>query len=253
MKISLILLTLLSINENVMAMKIIDLTHTISKNVPTWSGKQGFDEQIHLTCKDGFCVKSYTMSASLGTHMDAPSHVIERAQTIDELKPEMLVAPGCVIDVSDKVQNNADYAVSVEDILGFEEKYGKIPENSIVFALTGWDQYWDNSAQYRNVDKNGIMHFPGFSADTAQLLIERNVAGIGIDTFSPDPGALGSFPVHQIMLSAGKFIIENLTNLKSLPATGSQIIALPLKIKDGAESPARVIAIISFYPRTKDL
>ena len=91
------------------------------------------------------------------------------------------------------------------------------------------------------------MHFPSFSAKATELLIERNIAGIGIDTLSPDTGALGMFPAHQIMLSAGKFIIENLTNLKLLPAFGAQIIALPLKIKDGPESPARVIAIVQKY------
>jgi len=45
------------------------------------------------------------------------------------------------------------------------------------------------------------------------------------------------------MHGAGKMGLTSLCNLDSLPANGSIIIALPLKIEDGSGSPVRVIAI----------
>ena len=55
------------------------------------------------------------------------------------------------------------------------------------------------------------MHFPAFSAASAELLLKRNVAGIAIDTLSPDcldP----DFTVHTLILGAGKYIIENIAD-----------------------------------------
>jgi hypothetical protein len=64
---------------------------------------------------------------------------------------------------------------------------------------------------------------------------------LGMDTPSPDRAP---YQVHQSLLSAGIYIIENLTNLNKL--TGEkyfEIISLPLKIKANS-SPARVLARI---------
>jgi kynurenine formamidase len=45
------------------------------------------------------------------------------------------------------------------------------------------------------------------------------------------------------MHGAGKFGLTSLVNLDELPATGSVLIATPLKIVNGSGSPVRVIAI----------
>ncbi|HEY7670116.1 MAG TPA: cyclase family protein, partial [Hyphomicrobium sp.] len=38
--------------------------------------------------------------------------------------------------------------------------------------------------------------------------------------------------------------LENVTNLKSLPATGAWVLALPMKIANGTGAPARVVALV---------
>ncbi len=75
------------------------------------------------------------------------------------------------------------------------------------------------------------------------MLLQRNISGIGIDTFSPDPAIQEDYPVHHLMLKAGKFQIENLKHIEQLPASGALLIALPIKIQNGTEAPARVIAL----------
>src|SRR5262249_52760821 len=112
-------------------------------------------------------------------------------------------------------------------------------------ANTGWHKRWDKPSEYRNSDNNGIMHFPGFAPSTIEFLLERNVSGIGIDTLSPDGSNL-DFPVHHLLLGAGKFIIENLTNLDELSPIGGYIIALPPKIKDATEANLRVVALLPY-------
>jgi len=73
--------------------------------------------------------------------------------------------------------------------------------------------------------------------------LERGAAGIGIDTLSPDRPEDG-FPAHKLLLGAGKFIVENAANLRSLPPLGSQVLVAPIKISGGTEAPVRLMGFI---------
>lgn len=108
---------------------------------------------------------------------------------------------------------------------------------------TGWSRYWNEPEKYRNLNDKGEILAPTFSRDVGQLLLDRNVIGIGIDTLSPDDYGRG-YPIHQMLLSADKYIIENLTNLDKLPKKGAYLIAFPPKILGGTEAPIRAVALI---------
>jgi kynurenine formamidase len=180
------------------------------------------------------------MHAGIGTHMDAPSHCIPGGIGIDQIPLEQLLVPCVVIDVS--AQAFDQYQVSVDEILAFEQRHGKIPEHALVIFYTGWEKFWHDPEKYRN-----DYHFPCLSKEVAQWLLDRNVAGMGIDTLSPDRPETG-FWVHQLLLGAGKYIIENVANAKSVPATGAYSLALPIKAKDATEAPMRLVAIIFSSP-----
>lgn len=221
--------------------RVIELTHLLSSEVPTWSGSCGFCLEIKKDYDQMFRVQQIKMHAGVGTHMDAPSHCIPGGNSIADIPLEQFIVPACVIDISAKA--HADYELSVEDIEEYERAHDKIPEGSLVIAHTGWGRFWPNSEAYRNVDVNGRMHFPAFSGQAAELLVKRSIVGIAIDTFSPD--CLDeTFPVHKAILGAGKYIIENIANCSQLPAKGSYVIALPLRAEKATESPIRIIGLI---------
>ena len=183
------------------------------------------------------------MHAGIGTHIDAPSHRIQGGLSVSEIPLENLIAPACVINVVSKA--SPDYEISVEDIQQYEKVYGIIPKGALVIAYTGWSRFWLDPINYRNIDKFEQMHFPAFSSKAAELLLERDVAGIAIDTLSPD--CLNStFPVHLLILGAGKYIIENIADCASLPAKGAFVITLPLRAQS-SESPVRIIGLIPNY------
>ena len=46
----------------------------------------------------------------------------------------------------------------------------------------------------------------------------------------------------QNLLGSGRVAFENLANLSKLPARGATFVGLPLKLKGGSGSPARVFA-----------
>lgn len=218
----------------------IDLTHTLTSAIPNWSGSCGFKHKIisdysNSTSALQFRVQSIEMSAGIGTHMDAPSHCFPGKADIADLPLEQLIAPCVKIDVSSKAHDS--YQVNPEDIIEFENQFGKIEKDSFVIIQTGWEKFWQDPKKYRNE-----LVFPTISRQAAELLLAREIVGLGIDTLSPD-GATDGFPVHQVILGAGKYIIENVANLHSLPPTGAYTIALPLKFQDGTESPIRLIAM----------
>lgn len=221
---------------------IVDLSHELHGGVPTWTGDCGFRSCVDLDYDDVGCrVMSYQSAAGVGAHMDAPSHFVAGAVGISEISVENLVAPLCVIRVS--IGEDSDYLISEEDVVRFEKRYGSIPERSLVVADTGWAQYWKDSERYRNMDPSGQMHFPGFHVDAVERLLHRGIAGIGVDTLSPD-GRSTEFFVHHLILPQGKYIIENLANLHLVPEFGAWAVALPPKIHGGAEAPCRCIALV---------
>jgi len=77
------------------------------------------------------------------------------------------------------------------------------------------------------------------------LVDKRNINAIGIDTPSIDYGKSEFFKSHVILLSENIPVFENLTNLDQLPASGFEIIALPMKIKGGSGAPLRIVAILN--------
>lgn len=223
--------------------KCIDLTHALTSNCPTWSGGCGFRSEIGADYdRGGYRTQNLTMQAGIGTHMDAPSHFCQGGCSIAEIPLEQLIAPLCLVDISRHA--DADYQLSLGDLAAYEHIYGPITAGSIVVAYTGWSRFWSEPVRYRGLEKSsGVRRFPSISAQAAQRLVELDVAGIGIDTLSPDSSD-PNFPVHQTLLGAGKFILENLANCDQLPAAGAYLVALPLKMEGVTESAVRAIGLI---------
>lgn len=201
----------------------IDLTHTLENEIPSWDGDCGFKYSILSDYDEEFCTHSISMKAGVGTHMDAPAHCVAGGKTIDAFTLNELIAPCIVIDFS-----------KGETIESFEKMHGKILKGSFVLIRTGWDRYWKDPVKYQN-------NFPTVSKEAAELLLARDIAGLGVDTLSPDARE-GDFPVHKIFLGAGKVLIENVANSDQLPPIGCTLFVLPLKIKAGTEAPIRLIA-----------
>lgn len=222
--------------------QLIDLTHTLDESIPTWNASCGFNHDIHIDyidCKDEykFRVMKVKMHAGIGTHMDAPSHCISGGKFIHDFDINTLLMPCFVIDVVDKCHEL--YSLTAQDILDFENKYEKITNSSCVMVKTGWSKYWNEPLKYHN---NHV--FPSVSSEATELLIERGVKAIAVETLSPDRPKDG-FKVHNLFLSAGNIIVENVANLDSMPLIGGLVMIIPIKIKNGTEAPIRLIGLIN--------
>ena len=226
---------------------IFDLTHAVDPSAPDYgAGKSPFAaEDVAQFDKDGYYARRISVPEHFSTHLDAPAHFVKGAWTVEQIPPQRLTGPLVVLDVTAKAEKNDDYEIGLDDVAGWEKQHGEIPAGAIVVARTGWAARWDSAPSYRNADKSGKLHFPGYSAKAAQFLVEsRNVAALGIDTLSVDPGPSQDFPVHHYTAKHNVYHLENVANLSLLPASGATAVVAPMKLTGGSGSPVRIFAFV---------
>lgn len=246
---------------------IIDLSHTLDKNAPKyplseelWPNFTYYKQQILAESWINWGTEGMWLSIGktefyehYGTHMDAPSHFGSGRQTMAEIPIERLIGPGVVINVKDKAKENPNYAVTKNDILEYEAKYGRIPPRAIVLMNSGWSVYYNNHKIYLgSTDLKDVtsFNFPGFGLDACEFLLgERQVSVVGVDTMSLDPGqpadVYGSpYPCHHHLQPENVPLLENVANLDAIPCNGTTIFLGGLKTRTGTGSPTRIFAII---------
>jgi kynurenine formamidase len=232
--------------------RMVDLTHSFNAQTIYWPNAPStfkLDKYAYGKTEGGYFYSSFGFSSPEhgGTHLDAPIHFSEKGRTTDQIPLSQLIGPAVVIDVSAKVKANADYRLTADDVRDFEKAHGAIKPGTIVLLRTDWSKRWPNKKAYLGDDAPGRttqLHFPSFGADAAKLLVERRVGAIGLDTPSIDYGPSTDFIVHQIVYGANIPGFENLTSLDQLPATGTILIALPMKIEGGSGGPLRAVALV---------
>ena len=213
-------------------MKVIDLTLTISENIPTFPGSpQPNFINWETIDKDGYNLELLFLSSHTGTHMDAPYHFLKKGQKIDQIMTKRLVTEAILI----KIRKQAGQAITKSDIEKFEKKYGKIDDGSTVVFHTGWQ---------KNLKKESyFLKNPGLAISAAKYLTSKKINLVGIDSPSIDLGKDSKFSVHHILAKSGILIVENLTNLDKINSEKFHLIVAPLKLKGATGSPVRAIAL----------
>ena len=212
---------------------VVDLGHPLRGSDPSWDGKPAFDRKG--TPQNG----RFESQEHFGTHLDAPSH-FGGTWTTDQIPVDRLVRPGVCINVTGKPE---DYQVTVADVKAWESRNGAVPEGAVVFFATGWDVRWPDRKSYMN-ERGGVKHFPGLSVELGRYLVERRIAGIGIDTASIDYGPSQKYETHNITNPANIYHIENARNLTKLPPTGFTVVVAPVNLAGGSGGPTRVFALL---------
>lgn len=235
--------------------KWIDLTHDFSEQSIFWPTANGFKKTTVFegVTDRGFYYTAYDIKLAEhgGTHMDAPVHFAEGAHSADKVPLEKMIGPAAVIDVSSKTAGNRDYQISVEDVLNWERRHGRLVNGAIVLFNTGSSRYWPDRVKYMGTDKRGEagvreLSFPGIHPDAARLLATgRTIKAVGLDTPSIDYGKSKNFMTHRILFERNIPGFENVANLDAMPATGAYVFALPMKIKNGSGAPLRIVGFVS--------
>ena len=222
----------------------VDLSHPLSPKTPHWEGfpTQGVSEFLNLD-DSIFLVHEYTNVGQYGTHVDAPSHMLQNARSLDEIGVEEMICPLCVIDKRAEVERDCDFIMRVSDIQSFEQEHGPIPEGAFVVFCSGWSKRNDLD----NLDQDGNRHFPAWDMQALQYLFEeRKAGGIGhetSDTESPLTSGKTNYDVERYVLAQDKIQAELLANVEKCPPMGALIFVTFPKVVGGSGFPARCFAL----------
>jgi kynurenine formamidase len=206
------------------------LGHVFSVNASVFPGDPVPEIKVVANIPDdGFQVEEVKTGVHTGTHIDAPGHFIEGARTIDDLAAKEFVWPAYVIDVRARMAATAEdgFQLTVDDIRAYERENGKIAKGSMVIIRTGFDQFYGTPAFLGDT--------PGFSGDAVNWLVaNRQIGGVGSDTFGPDATSDADYSATYNILAADKVALPGLNNLAELQVKGDLIMAPAVALKDGS-------------------
>ena len=214
-------------------MKVIDLTHLISEDMPVYPGTEGPKLSPANTYeKDGFKETLMTMYTHTGTHMDPPAHLFPGRTTLDQFPAAQFVGRALVIDCTDLQDGQRVPLTSIT-------RYGsKAEEADFLLFRFGWDRFWGTPAYFGN--------YPYLSDEAVDFIIAHHKKGVGLDVIGIDPIADAHLTIHRKLFAQNEIVvIENLTNLEHVGDDLFWFMALPLKHVDADGSPIRAIA---FWP-----
>jgi kynurenine formamidase len=202
-------------------MNLIDLTHTIHRNIAVFPGDDPIRlEQIKTLERDGFNNFRLTSGMHVGTHIDGPMHMTPDTRMMAELPLDAFTGRGVLIDVRG------------EQKIEFRESFRTmIRPDDIVLFYSGLDILFGKPQYFTD--------YPDITGELAQFLADQHVKIVGLDWVSPD-----HYPhsIHEILFRSNVLILENLTNLGHLlHETNFEIFAFPLKI-EADSSIVRVVA-----------
>jgi kynurenine formamidase len=226
--------------------RVVSLSHVVHSSIPGWPGDPEVEyETVAQISEQGYYLRRFCLGEHSATHMNAPVSFHQDGFSIDAYQPDSLVVPAVVVDVRDRAEASPDYCLTREDLQNWEREFGTVPMRSVALLYTGWQARWDSPEEFFNQDDSGHFHFPGFGPEATRFLLDRRqVAGIGIDTHGVDGGRDETFAVNRLVLERPRIVLENLTNLDQLPATGATLVIGILRLKEGSGSPASVLALL---------
>ena len=211
-------------------MKVIDLTHIITEDMPVYPGTEKPTLMTANTYeKDGFKETRLSMYSHTGTHVDPPAHIFPGRTTLDQFPADQFLGKALVIDCSELQEGDA---ITMNHIL----KYGnKADEADFLLFYLGWDQYWGTEAYFGN--------YPCIDMEVLAYILAGDYKGIGFDVIGLDPIEDVELTRHK-MLFKDKDIL-NIENLKNLGLCGDELFSFgcfPLKTEDSDGAPIRAMA-----------
>ena len=176
--------------------------------------------------RDGYRVSHLHLGSHSGTHVDAPSHVVEDGLAVDELPLHLLVGPAVVVDLRD---------LGPREAVGWQRLAAYARPGRMLVLHTGWSRFWA-SVRY---DEH-----PYLAADAAKALVAAGVRTVGIDAPSIDETGGPGLPAHEALLGAGGVVVENLTDLAAVDHPEPVLSVLPLPLRGCDGSPVRAVALL---------
>lgn len=206
-------------------MKIINISQNIASEMVCYPGLSNFNSTWARTYeKDMIRLSEISMATHVGTHIEAPYHLLEDGSKLDESDLGVFYGKAEVIDLSFVEQKITKETVT---------KYINAKADKILLKTKNSSLFNHDSFRRDYVYIDG---------DAARLLVKRNIHLIGFDYASVDKYKDKHKKTHKILFSNNIVILENI-NLNGV-SPGQYILAcFPLHIEAIEASPCRAVLI----------
>lgn len=216
--------------------RLIDLSHVIEAGMITYKGLPAPLICDHLSREASrsvyaegteFQIDRIELVGNTGTYLDTPYHRYADGYDLADL-PLARVADceAIVVRIEGAATRAIDWtAFAAQDV-----------RDKAVLVHTGWDRHWRTDQYFEG--------HPHLTEAAAVYLRDHGARLVGIDSFNIDNVSKDTRPVHSVLLAAGIPIVEHMTRLDQLPASGFRFSAVPPKVRHMGTFPVRPWAIL---------
>ena len=200
--------------------RLFDLSPPLSARLAVWPGDVPFSRDV-TSHPDGTTFSSIATTLHLGSHADAPLHMVAGAAAIDAVPLETWIGPCQVVEARVGPRGRGrrrDRAAPPPAPRRGEEPGPFAHRHPVAGGLAGLDP------------------------ELAGELAARGVVLVGIDTPSVDPYDDHAYTAHRALVHAGVAWLEGLV-LAHVPPGRYDLAALPLRIEGGDGSPVRAVLV----------
>ncbi|WP_431804625.1 cyclase family protein [Microbacterium sp. bgisy203] len=219
-------------------LSVVDLSHPIRAGLVTYPGLPAPEITPFLTRENSratyapgteFAMDVITMIGNTGTYLDSPFHRYLDGPDLAGLDLSTLVG------LRAEVFHLTEAWTAERRGIGPEAFADRDLQGAAVLIHTGWDRHFGAPEYGRGA--------PFLTAEGARRLIDDGATLVGIDSVNiDDTESGGERPAHTLLLGAGVHVVEHLTRLGDLPASGALFTAAPPAVEGFGTFPVRAFA-----------
>jgi len=218
-----------------------DLTHAYADGMsrPPGIAAAGHETRVDIVAsheKNGIQVSYFATAIHVGTHLDAPRHIIPGERAMDDLRLDRFCTRAYVADLDGFPANEA----ITRDHL--ERPAGELRSGDALLIHTGWgEEHWGT--------ENYWADSPYLADDAAEWFVARQLNLVGYDFFQELEGKKPeidprNFTTHHIMLGNDVLNLEHLANLRPIAGKWVWLLCLPLRIAGAEGAATRAVAVL---------
>ncbi|ENH95588.1 hypothetical protein J416_15222 [Gracilibacillus halophilus YIM-C55.5] len=200
-------------------MKFHDISMAIHEDMQVWEDSDSKRLNVKRETNAHITESTITMNLHTGTHIDAPLHMINDADTFETIPMNQLIRQVKVLNLQ-----SATDGITRADLQAHPIKKG-----DFLLFQTKNSFHQDQSFDFQ---------FIYLTEDGADYLIEKDIIGVGIDTLGIERSQQGN-PTHRKLFRKQKIILEGL-RLAHINPGNYFMVAAPLKMIGTEAAPARV-------------
>jgi arylformamidase len=213
-----------------------DISVVLDNDLPTWPDSPGVVTRLRSSIRKGADanVTQLDIDVHSGTHVDAPRHFVDDAETLEELGLDPFIGPAFVVCTGEARAITASVLEAA-----------RIPEGTQRLLLRTV-----NSARPDLYRTPFDADYAALTLDGGHWLAAKGLQLLGIDYLSiqrysepPD--------VHRVLLGAGIPILEGLS-LAEVSAGAYELVCLPLRLANVEGAPARAVLFPATRKATSD-